>query len=151
MAEAPPVWTRIITVAAAAGLAPFIAGLVFTVNPSLQPLDQVVFERALLGYGAVILGFLSGVRWGMRMQGGFGSDIIYLAAIVVSGGGFLTLLLPFPLGIALLIVGFGAQGAWDVWGGFRGSVPRAYARMRSVITWMTCAVLIATLVAAAIV
>ncbi|HUV32327.1 MAG TPA: DUF3429 domain-containing protein [Devosiaceae bacterium] len=150
MSTAPPAFSRIITLAAIAGLAPFVAGLVLTLFPSLDILDPVVFERALLGYGALILSFLGGVRWGIRMQGGAGSDLTYLVGIGGSVLGFLTLLMPYGLGLTVLIVGFGAHGAWDVWGGFRGTVPRPYARLRSMMTWLVCAVLLAILAARAL-
>jgi len=150
MASPAPAWTRIVTLAALAGLAPFVAGLVATVFPALLPIDQIVFERALLGYGALILSFLGGVRWGIRMQGGAGTDLTYLVGIAGSVLGFFTLLMPYVLGIAVLIVAFGAHGAWDVWSGFRGAIPRPYAQLRSMMTWLVCAALLAILAAKAL-
>ena len=138
-------WTRIVTIAALLGWVPFLAGLILSIFPALSPLDPVIFERALIGYGALILSFLGGVRWGIRMQGGAGSDLTYVAGIIGSVIGFFTLLMPYGFGLAVLTVGFGAHGAWDVWSGRGGGVPMPYASMRSMMTWLVCLTLIAIL------
>lgn len=139
------------TLAALIGLLPFIAALVVTVFPQVSPLPTLIFERATLGYGALILSFLGGVRWGIRLQGGAGTDLTFVTGIVGSVLGFFTLLLPFSLGVAVLVVGFAAQGAWDVWAGHIGRVPQLYARLRSLMTWLVCVVLLAILAASSLV
>ena len=60
-----PIWTRIISIAAILGWLPFLAGLLITLFPGLWPGDTLLFERALIGYGALIMSFLGGVRWGI--------------------------------------------------------------------------------------
>lgn len=139
--------SRIVTASALAGWLPFLAGLLLTLYPQYTPLEPVVFQRALLGYGVLILGFLGGVRWGIRLQGGAGSDLTYVVGILGSMLGFFVLVMPYGFGLAVLIVGFGAQGAWDVWAGHAGGVPRGYARLRHAMTWVVCATLFATLAA----
>lgn len=140
-------WLRIVNLIALIGWLPFLAALLFTIFPVLLPIDFVVFERAMIGYGALILAFLGGVRWGVRLQGGAGSDLTFIIGIIGSVLGLVTLLMPYSLAVAILTVGFGAQGAWDVWSGMRGSVPGAYAQMRSFMTLLVCFTLIATLMA----
>jgi len=147
--EPPAFWARIVTGAALLGWVPFAAGLLLTLLPALRPLEIVVFERAMIGYGALILAFLGGVRWGIRLQGGAGSDLIFVIGIFGSVLGFLTLLMPYTIALAVLTVGFGAQGAWDTWSGFRGGVPPLYARMRSTMTLLVCLTLLAILIARA--
>lgn len=147
MSQAPAFISRTVTMVALAGWLPFIAGFVLTLVPWLSPIDMVIVERAIIGYGALILSFLGGVRWGIRLQGGAGSDLIFVIGILGSGLGLATMLLPYSLAIAVLTVGFGAQGAWDVWAGWRGGVPEFYARMRSLLTWLVCLTLLATLLA----
>jgi len=139
--------TRIISLTALAGLAPFVAALLVTFQPGLSPLDPVVFERAVIGYGALILSFLGGVRWGIRMQGGAGSDLIFFIGIVGSVAGFFTLLMPYTFGLVTLAIGFALQGAWDVWS---GGVPTFYARIRGILTWLVCFVLLAILIVQAV-
>ena len=144
MSQAPVFWSRIVTFAALMGLAPFVAGLVITLIPSLSPVSQLIFERAMIGYGALILSFLGGVRWGLRLQGGAGSDLTFIMGILGAVGGFFTLLMPYTFGLIVLTIGFALQGAWDVWS---GGVPQLYARLRSMMTWLVCFVLLAILIA----
>jgi hypothetical protein len=139
--------SRIISIVALTGLAPFLAALVLTVVPGVLPLDPIVFERALIGYGALILSFLGGVRWGIRMQGGAGSDLIFVIGILGSVAGFFTLLLPYTFGLVVLAIGFALQGAWDVWS---DGVPAFYSRLRGLLTWLVCFVIIAMLIARAL-
>lgn len=143
MAQAPVFLSRIVTVVAIAGLAPFVATLAVTLHPPLLVIDPVIFERAMLGYGALILSFLGGVRWGLRLQGGAGSDLTFIVGIFGSIAGFITLLLPFTLGLLILTIGFALQGAWDVWS---SGLPAFYARLRSIMTWLVCFVLLAILI-----
>jgi len=146
MSNVPVFWSRIVTLAALAGLAPFLAGLVITLFPSISPLSEVIFERAMLGYGALILSFLGGVRWGLRLQGGAGSDLTFVIGILGSVAGFFTLLMPYTFGLIVLTIGFGLQGAWDVWS---GGVPQFYSRLRSMMTWLVCILLLTILIARA--
>lgn len=135
--------SRIVTIAALLGLTPFIVALVFTIHPSLSPLPQARLEPAIIGYGALILSFLGGVRWGLRLQGGAGSDLTFIMGILGALGGFATLLMPYTIGLVVLAIGFALQGAWDVWS---GGVPAFYARLRGVMTWLVCVIIIAIIV-----
>lgn len=148
MSHVPVFWSRIVTLVALAGLIPFLAGLILTLFPSLSPLSATIFERALIGYGALILSFLGGVRWGLRLQGGAGTDLTFIMGMFGSIAGFFTLLMPYTFGLVMLTIGFGLQGAWDVWS---GGVPEFYSRLRAMVTWLVCFILLATLIARALV
>jgi len=144
MANIPVFWSRIVTFTALAGLLPFVAGLVLTLMPSLHLLDQIVFERALVGYGVLILAFLGGVRWGLRLQGGAGSDLTFVMGIIGSVAGFFMLLMPYTLALIILTIGFALQGAWDIWS---VGVPQFYSQLRRLMTLLVCVVLVAILIA----
>ncbi|WP_164730597.1 DUF3429 domain-containing protein [Pelagibacterium montanilacus] len=139
-------FSTITGLAALGGLLPFLAGLALALFPDLSPIDRVIYERAMLGYGAAILSFLGGVRWGIRLGGGAGSELTYIAGILGSALGFFTLLMPLPIGLAMLIAGFALHGFWDIWSGYRGALPADYARLRAIMTGIVCAVLAAILV-----
>ena len=147
MDNLPLFWSRTVAFAGLAGWVPFLIGLILTIFPSLSPFEPAVFERALVGYGALILSFLGGVRWGIRLQGGAGTDLTYIVGTFGSIAGFITLLLPINVGLMILIVGFAIHGMWDVASGMRGRVPQAYARLRAVLTWLVCLTLIIIFIA----
>lgn len=138
---------RIVVSATALSLVPLLGGLVLIVLPDLVPLDPITAERAIIGYSALLLAFLGGVRWGIRIGSGTGTDLTYLLGALNALVGLITLFLPFSLAIAVLTVGFAGQGAWDAWSGFRNTVPEPYARRRIAATLMACVVLIAILLA----
>ena len=129
------------------GIAPFALGLVLVIAPGLVPLEPVVVERALLGYGAMLLGWLGGVRWGLALLDRRNSDTVFALAWVGGLVGLIALLLPFGFGIALLTVGLAGQGAWDVWAGQRNTVPDQYASGRTGVTLLNCLLLLAILLA----
>jgi hypothetical protein len=93
------------------GLIPFGATIVAGLIPVL-PLHSVA-PRALLAYGAVMLSFLGGVRWGLAIAKtghadlfsplliGVSPSILGWIALLVSGS---TGLLPLALGFAALMV-----------------------------------------------
>lgn len=144
MSHVPAYWSRIVTLAALAGLLPFVAGLVLTLFPAFMPLNEIIFERALIGYGALILSFLGGVRWGLRLQGGAGSDLTFIMGIFGSVVGFFTLLMPLTFSLVVLTIGFAVQGAWDV---RSNGVPESYSRLRMMMTWLGCLLLLSILIA----
>ncbi len=144
MSHVPPFWSHIVTLAAILGLLPFIIALFATFNPDILPLDINIFEKAIIGFGVIILSFLGGVRWGLRLQGGAGSDLTFIVGMLGSAIGFFILLMPYDFGLLILTIGFALQGAWDVWS---SGVPRFYARLRASMTWLVCLILVAILLA----
>lgn len=147
MNSLPLFWSRTVAFAGLAGWIPFLLGLVITIFRDLSPFEAVVFERAIVGYGALILSFLGGVRWGIRLQGGAGTDLTYIVGTFGSVAGFITLLLPINIGLIILVIGFAIHGIWDVAAGMSGRVPQAYARLRAVLTWLVCLTLILIIIA----
>ncbi len=112
----------------------------------LVPLGEAVLERAVVGYSALLLGFFSGARFGRFLLPGEESKRGLGLILALLALGLAAVLLPFTIAIALLIVGFGGQGAWDSWSGFKGTLPRAYAAARRMMTWAVCLTLMAVLV-----
>jgi hypothetical protein len=147
LAKARPHWPRSLDLLSALGLLPFLAALFLTVFPSPDLIETVIFERALIGYGALVLAFLCGVRWGVRLQSGAGGGAFYLVGCLGALLGAIALLLPVHIALSLLLIGFAVQGLWDVWTGFRGGLPAGYARLRVRMTLAVCFFLIAILTA----
>jgi Protein of unknown function (DUF3429) len=127
------------------GLIPFVtcaAAVAFDIK--LPLIDDPA--RALLAYGAVILSFLGGIRWGfaLRMQ----DERLQAAAFGLSVGpsiaAWLTLLAPVMMGLAVLPVLFLLLGLAD------RQLPRVgaplwFARLRTLLTGVVVLALIGAL------
>ncbi len=130
----------------AAGLLPFVFGalaiiLAAALDNALLP-DATYFARVLMAYGAVILSFLGGVRWGAAIvaeRDGHESDSVedsnaltaeLVVAVLPSLIAWGSLLMPPPLGLALLAISFVVMGIIDQIAAGAGRLPRWYGRLR---------------------
>lgn len=69
--------------------------------------------QAFLAYGALILSFLGGARWGRAMAAGAGSGQ-FAASVIPSLWGWMAWLLPPPVpALCLLASGFALAAWWD--------------------------------------
>jgi hypothetical protein len=91
--------------------------------------------RALVGYGAVILSFLGGVRWGLalRMPESPQRALQLAIAVAPSIAGWFVLLSPAPVGTALLAVLFVILWSADRRLAAIGA-PAWYPRLRAILT-----------------
>ena len=91
------------------GIIPFIATATINLVPG-APLHELSMH-ALLGYGAVILSFLGGIRWGVAILTTDSADLFgpLFVSIVPAALGWLALLLPSSMGLMLLALGFAAM------------------------------------------
>lgn len=111
---------------------PLLAGLYF----AIEPFDTARILHLTVAYGAAMLCFLGGVRFGAALMAGTNAPWTVRAAPLVALIGLLALMLPAQVALAVLVVGFGAQGALDVWAGFQGRLPQNYVTARSLMTWL---------------
>lgn len=88
------------------GLIPFGATVVAGLIPAI-PLHSLALQ-ALPAYGAVILSFLGGIRWGLAMVKAGNADLFSPLSISVlpSLVGWIALLMPASTGLLLLALGF---------------------------------------------
>jgi len=94
-----------------AGLLPFVAALVLALLPGHAQL-QALGYKAFLYYGAVILSFLGGVRWGAAMRAPSAKALSL--AVAPSLIAFLILLLPSSYAIQFNALLFLTLGTFDV-------------------------------------
>lgn len=89
-----------------------------------------------LAYGAVILSFLGGVRWGnaLGIGGGRHRSIALALSVLPALAGWTALALPPLLGVGLLIAGFLLQGQWDVMAADQGRLPGWFGKLRMLLT-----------------
>ena len=129
----------------AAGLLPFVAlaGLAVARSRALEPLAAVEPAAALIGYGAVILSFLGGIRWGVALgrDGAPGRD--YILSVLPSLAAWGCLALPRTYGLAALGLLILALGLLDQDMPRRGLAPAWFGRLRIALSVVAGASLLA--------
>ena len=124
---------RVAYVLGLAGLIPFVAALL-----GVWVLDGQWFDlsaQALSVYGAVILSFLGGIRWGMALLGkGGDDDLAWVLSIVPSLVAWAAVLIGGPSGLILLACGFGAQWLYDMRAVQDAALPTWFGGLRTVLT-----------------
>lgn len=126
-----------------AGIVPFAGGAIGTwINP--DPVMYGFFITLVLTYGAVILSFLGGVRWGAVVNSVHRTPEIAFS-VAPSLAGWISLLMPPVVGVSVLIGGFLLQALWDVTGVHTGRLPDWYGRLRMGLTTMVIISLLAVL------
>jgi hypothetical protein len=104
---------------------------------------------ALIGYGAVTLAFLGGVRWGLAMRVAVtrGQAMLLAATALPALIAWAATQVAPAAALAVLAAGFAGQGAWDVWAVEAGAGPVWYGRLRLRLTVVATLALVAALLA----
>lgn len=130
------------------GLIPFAAGAAALWLP-VAGLPPALGLKLIIGYGAIILSFLGGIRWGTaigpydtRRQG-----VELSASVLGSLAGLAAILIPSVPALTLLIAGFLMQALWDVTSVEAGRLPVWFGKLRMLLTAGAVISLIAALVA----
>ncbi len=89
---------------------------------------------ALKLWGALLLAFLSGIRWGLALANEPVSSRVLALACIAPLVAFLVLVLADQAALILLFVAFAAHGAWDTFAIHAGAAPLWFARVRMVAT-----------------
>ncbi|KQT85910.1 DUF3429 domain-containing protein [Aurantimonas sp. Leaf443] len=119
-----------------AGLVPFVlmtAALLYA-GRAFIAYDFLIL--ALSGYGAAILSFLGGIRWGAAIErpDGLHTRRALVGSVLPSLLGWAMLLVPVPYNLAGLALGFALQGLWDVRATRSGALPPWFATLRIALT-----------------
>ncbi|MEM1318132.1 MAG: DUF3429 domain-containing protein [Pseudomonadota bacterium] len=103
-------------------------------------------QQGLATYGAVILSFLGGIRWGLALhtRNEDVAPLVLIFSVVPSLVGWFSLLAPAPYVFGILAIGFAGQGAWDAMTGPDQGFPQWFSRLRQ---WLTLIVTLALVVA----
>jgi len=133
------------------GLMPFIVSAVLVWRP---PEDQWVSVAVGVqhAYGAVILSFLGGVRWGLAI-GGYGATSEaegaswgrLTASVVPAVLAWATLSAPPPWSLAILMIAFALSYFADLWASRSGDAPQWYAGLRTPLSFAVIFCLMITL------
>jgi hypothetical protein len=123
-----------------AGIVPFVAGVFGIVL--LEGDARLLAVRALSAYGAVILSFLGAVHWGLllrRPDPPVASRLLFGALPALAG--WIALLLPGRIGLALLVVAFGSFWLYEHRALPDGWLPDGYLRLRRNLSVAVCSLL----------
>ena len=151
--EDQPTDDRIARVAyrlALAGFIPFAAMSVWLAGFAEDHPSYGFTLLLLTAYGAVILSFLGGARWGMEIhRGEEANGLVLVASMLPPLIAFGAFFVGTPYVYAMLAVAFAAQGAWDSFAAHAGNIPHWYGRMRIVLTVLVVLALILAFMATA--
>ena len=144
--QTAPAKSRMLWILGLGGLIPFavMSGLLAYAGREFIAFDMLV--KALSGYGAVILSFLGGIRWGASLMRASSGRLTLFLSVLPSLFAWICLFLPAPWLFAALALGFLAQGAWDVTAIHRGKLPEAFRKLRIVLTAVVVVCMIAAFV-----
>lgn len=127
-----------------AGVLPFLAAALSQWMP-LAGLAQGQGLKGGIAYGAIVLSFLGGIRWGKALSDGRPQD--FALSIIPALAGWLAILLPEPLmGVCLLIAGFMLQAMWDVKSASSRQLPQWFGTLRAILSAGAVIALLAMLV-----
>jgi hypothetical protein len=104
-------------------------------------------RAALIAYGAVIVSFLGGVRWGVALRHdhpGHQASLFLMSVLppLVAWG---AIFMPRPHDLIVLIAAFLILGVSDVALAARGTAPRWYGKLRTGLTGAVVAILVLAL------
>ena len=130
-----------------AGVVPFWLPVAATVT-SMPGLPAARAVAAQVVYGALILSFLGGVRWGAAIErkAGAARDLVLALAVLGCLAGFAAVLLPAVPGLSLILAGLLLHAGWDAAAAARGELPDWFARLRLLLTALVVPAVVATLV-----
>ncbi|MEM5471450.1 DUF3429 domain-containing protein [Hoeflea sp. AS60] len=131
------------------GAVPFVAmALASIVSPEFAA-ARLGGDAAFLGYGAVILSFMGGVRWGraLSLEDPARAAEQIILSVAPSLAAWLALLIDRPLSLLLLMAGFALQAAWDAQSARNGLLPRWFGRVRLTISAIVVASIILVMLA----
>ena len=85
-------------------------------------------------YSAVSLSFLGGMRWGLFLFNKKQNKLEMAATLLPAAIGWISLFLPDPIAIGLLLLAICAMGAWDNFYWYRQASFQWYGRIRIIYT-----------------
>ena len=135
---------RVAWILSLAGAIPFVAlTLCLVMFAPTHPFYDIA-QDALKTYGAVILSFLGGIRWGLAMRSPDPETgrHVFVASVIPSLLGWFAIFLPAPYVYGLLAIGFAGQGSWDSFAAQKGLFGLWFAKLRITITTIVVACMV---------
>ena len=127
-----------------AGVLPFVIfGLLsITFGGGLTTPKQA--DMWLIGYGAVILSFMAGIRWGLALTAHNESDqaVQMAVSVVPSLIAWAACFMPFAYGLPLLAFTHAALAVWDIRAMHNGRGSVWYAKLRMILASLVFGILV---------
>ena len=127
-----------------AGVLPFLVFGLLAITLGGEIVTSKQADMFLIGYGAIILSFMAGVRWGLALTAHHEDDqAVQLAASIVPPLiAWTACFLPFAYGLPLLTFSHLALAVWDIRGMHNGRGPVWYAKLRMVLASLVVGILV---------
>jgi hypothetical protein len=130
---------RIAWAAALAAFLPFAALAAALLATGRTSAMSGLLADAFKMWSAIVLAFLGGIRFGLDMRAGPADGRALSIATLAALSGWGAMFLPDAWCIPVLMVAYGAHGAWDSLAAFRGEAPAWFGNLRIVMTLLIVA------------
>ena len=127
-----------------AGVLPFIVFGLLAITLGGGIVTPKLADTLLIGYGAIILSFMAGVRWGLALTAHREDDqaLQLTVSVVPSLIAWAACFMPFAYGLPLLTFSHLALAVWDIRGMHNGRGPVWYAKLRMVLASLVVGILV---------
>ena len=127
-----------------AGVLPFVIFGLLAITLGGGITTPIQADMWLIGYGAVILSFMAGIRWGLALTAHNESDqaVQMTVSVVPSLIAWTACFMPFAYGLPLLALTHAAVAVWDIRAMHNGRGPVWYAKLRMILASLAVGILV---------
>ena len=127
-----------------AGVLPFIVFGLLAITVGGGIVTPKLADTLLIGYGAIILSFMAGVRWGLALTAHREDDqaLQLTVSVVPSLIAWAACFMPFAYGLPLLAFTHAALAVWDIRAMHNGRGPVWYAKLRMILASLAVGILV---------
>ena len=127
-----------------AGVLPFVIFGLLAATLGAEVVTPKQADALLIGYGAIILSFVAGIRWGLALTAHNESDqaVQMAVSVVPSLIAWVAFFLPFAYGLPLLAFTHAALAVWDIRAMHNGRGPVWYAKLRMILASLAVGILV---------
>ena len=126
------------------GVFPFMVFGLFAMTLGAETITPKQADALLIGYGAIILSFMAGVRWGLALTAHNESDqaVQMMVSVVPPLIAWTACFMPFAYALPLLTLTHAAVAVWDIRAMHNGRGPVWYAKLRMILASLAVGILV---------
>ena len=127
-----------------AGIFPFFVFGLLAATLGAEIVTPKQADALLIGYGAIILSFVAGIRWGLALTAHNESDqaVQMTVSVVPSLIAWTACFMPFAYGLPVLAFTHAAVAVWDIRAMHNGRGPVWYAKLRMILASLAVGILV---------